>query len=272
MGQDANAADKELLDKLKNIKRTVRRNFQDMVNLLTSVISLSSPYLGGHLRRVAEESKAFSDYIELPKEESYSIYYAGLLHDIGMIGGSEEYLTRKGDVHDPEETDLYEKHPIIGEEIVKTVYDLRRIGSIVRGHHENFNGEGFPDKLKGQDIPIGCRIVRIVNDYDNHLYIEGLSVSKAMDALFEGGGILYDPEILERFGSYIRAQGHTGREEKKEIYVSELEEGHFLLDDLYLKNGMLLMPQGVALNQAKMAKIHSFAGLVDGRKKIRVSG
>ena len=190
MAQDTTGEDKDLLEKLKNTRKTVRRNFQDMVNLLTSVISLSSPYLGGHLRRVAEESKAFADFLELPKEESYAIYYAGLLHDIGMIGGSEEYLTQRGENSTPEEIELYQNHSIIGEEIVKTVYDLRRIGGIIRGHHEAFNGEGFPDNLKGQDIPMGCRIIRIINDYDNHLYIEGLSVSKAMDSLFTGGGQL----------------------------------------------------------------------------------
>lgn len=245
MEQRDGGSEKELLQRMKTIQKTVRRNFQDMVNLLTSVISLSSPHLGGHLRRVAEEGKGLADLLGLPKEESYSVYYAGLLHDIGLIGLSEEFLTRPEGPQTDEEQDAYRRHPVTGEEIINTVYDLRRIGILIRGHHEDYNGQGFPDGLKGEEIPLGSRILRIVSDYDDFLYLQGMSASKALDTLYSGGGQLYDPEILERYGSRVRPRDAFGSEEAKEVFVEDLKEGQFLMDDLFLKNGMLLMPRGL---------------------------
>ncbi len=163
--------DQDLLEKMTQIKKTVRRNFQDMVNLLTSVISLSSPYLGGHLRRVAETGKAMADLLEIPKEDSYAVYYAGLLHDIGLMGLPETLLTSPGGVQSEEAAEIYNNHPQIAADIVNTVYDLRRVGGLIRSHHEDYNGQGFPEGLKGKDIPAGARILRIVNDYDVHLYV-----------------------------------------------------------------------------------------------------
>lgn len=264
--------DQDLLEKMTQIKKTVRRNFQDMVNLLTSVISLSSPYLGGHLRRVAETGKAMADLLEIPKEDSYAVYYAGLLHDIGLMGLPENLLTSPGGVQSEEAAEIYNNHPQIAADIVNTVYDLRRVGGLIRSHHEDYNGQGFPEGLKGKDIPAGARILRIVNDYDVHLYVDGLSVSQTMDALFSGGGQHYDPEILERFGSYIRSQGLSDQGETREITAAELREGQFLHTDLFLKNGMILMPRGVALNGAKIAKIHSFSSLIAPHQKIVVTG
>ena len=266
------AKDQDLLEKLKSIKSTVRRNFQDMVNLLTSVISLSSPYLGGHLRRVAETGKAMADLIEIPKEESYGVYYAGLLHDIGLLGLPESLLTTPGGLNTEEAAETYRTHSQTAADIVNTVYDLRRVGGLIRSHHEDYNGQGFPDGLKGKDISPGARILRIVNDYDRYLYVDGLSVSQTMDTLFSGGGQLYDPEILERFGSYIRSQGLAEQGETREITAAELREGQFLHTDLFLKNGMILMPRGVSLNSTKMAKIHSFSSLIAPHQKIVVTG
>lgn len=264
--------DQELLERLKNIKTTVRRNFQDMVNLLTSVISISSPYLGGHLRRVAETGKAMADLLQIPKEDSYAVYYAGLLHDIGLLGLPETVLTTPGGFNSEEAAETYKTHPQTAADIVNTVYDLRRVGGLIRSHHEDYNGQGFPDGLKGKDILTGARILRIVNDYDRYLYVDGLSVSQTMDTLFSGGGQLYDPEILERFGSYIRSQGFTDQGETREITAAELQEGQFLHTDLFLKNGMILMPRGVSLNSAKIAKIQSFSGLIAPHQKIVVTG
>lgn len=269
--------EKEYIEKLeqanqytKKIKTTTRRNFQDMVNLLTSVISLSSPFLGGHLRRVAELSKDLSAYFTSDKEINYAVYYAGLLHDIGMIGFKEELITASDSSLSPEDREQYRRHPVLGENIINTVYDLKRIAGIIRNHHENHNGQGFPDGLAGEAIPLGSRIIRIVNDYDNCLYKAGLSTAGALQELQEQGGIFYDPEILEQFGKYLRSRGVHTETGEKVIPVRELEEGQFVLDDIYLENGMLLIPRGVFLNKTKMSKIRSFSSLLTPDKPVRI--
>lgn len=256
---------------LKAIKGTCRRNFQDMVNLLTSVISLSSPFLGGHLRRVAETSKELLRKI-LPedKETSYAVYYAGLLHDLGLVGMSEEIITAPPGTLPPETLEEYRKHPVRGENIINTVYDFKRIARLIRHHHEDYNGKGYPDQLSGKDIPMGARIIRVVNDFDNRLYKNGDSMAKALEELQQYGGIYYDPEVLEQFGLLLRSQIRSQGE--KPVAIKDLREGQFLLDDIYLENGMLLIPRGVFLNTTKMNKIKSFSALLIPEKQVRVQG
>ena len=254
---------------LRVIKTSCRRNFQDMVNLLTSVISLSSHYLGGHLRRVAEMSKELTAKM-LPdgKETSYAVYYAGLLHDLGLVGENETLITTPNEALSPDQQKEYKKHPVRGENIISTVYDFKKIASFIRHHHEDFNGGGYPDGISGQTIPLGARIIRIVSDFDNRLYKNGDSMVSAMENLQQLGGIYYDPEVLEQFGLMLRSQGITNTENTKSI--RELKEGLFLLDDIYLENGMLLIPKGVFLNTTKMNKIKSFSSLIQMEKKVKI--
>ncbi len=271
--------EKEYIEKLETktraiakIKETTRRNFQDMVNLLTSAVSLSSPYLGSHLRRVAETSKDLARMTMENKEDTYSVYYAGLLHDIGLLGVSEALISTPLSDLSEEEKSLYRKHPETGESIISTVYDLRRICSLIRHHHEDYNGQGYPDGLSGEGIPRGARILRVVNDYDNLLYKEGYSTAKAIEAMQEKSGIIYDPEQLERFGNLLRSSGIYSKVEKRKVLIRELQEGQFLLDDIYMGNGMLLIPQGVFLNKAKMNKISSFSSLLSLDQQVSVKG
>ncbi|MBI9101139.1 MAG: HD domain-containing protein [Spirochaetales bacterium] len=269
--------EKEYIEKLEKqtkminrIKETTRRNFQDMVNLLTSTISISSPYLGGHLRRVAENAKDLADQINEDKEEAYSVYYAGLLHDIGLLGMTEDVISKSSSEMTEEEFNEYRKHPETSESIISTVYDLKRICKIIRHHHEDLNGNGYPDGISGEAIPQGARILRIVNDYDNLLYKDGLSETKAVKSLQNGAGSLYDPEILERFVNHLRSCGLYSDAEEEKVKVSELSEGQFILDDIYLENGMLLIPRGVFLNSVKMKKITAFSSLVTRDYTVRV--
>ena len=262
-GEDA------LLKELKAVKKTVRRNFQDMVHLLTSAISLSSSFLGGHLQRVAETSRVLADALGLSKEESYIIYYAGLLHDIGLIGFSHDTLTNPEGPQTEQEKETYFRHPKTGEEILNTVYDLRRTAKIIRSHHENYNGEGFPDQRKGEDIPLGARILRIATDYDEFLYLQGYSSSQALDNIFVRGGQLYDPDLVEQFANLIRSQ-RSLTEEIKEVSVEDLKEGQFLQDDIFLANSMLLIPRGMILNNIRLDKIHAFSELLPKRLKVRI--
>jgi len=269
--------EKEYIEKLEKanqymekIKNTTRRNFQDMVNLLTSVISLSSPFLGGHLRRVAEVSKELAAVFTTEKDLTYAIYYAGLLHDIGLIGLAEPVVSASQEDFSPTDRAVYLRHPETGENIVKTVYDLGRIAGIIRSHHEALDGSGFPDGLVGEAIPLGARIIRLINDYDNLLYKTGLSAARALALLQDQGGLLYDPEILEQFGKYLRTRGIATETGEQTILLKELKEGQFLLDDIYLENGMLLIPRGVFINAAKMAKIRSFASLLRPDQPLRI--
>ena len=168
---------KALLEKLasvENIKKTVRRNFRDMSYLLTSIMSLSNSYLGGHVRRVAVLLRLFSEHLNLGNDTIYLYYYSALFHDIGLVGTKEEIILKPETDLDEEERKEFIKHPMVGEKIIGSMYNLKRVALIIRSHHEEYSGGGYPDGLYGDGIPVGSRFLRIVNDYDNMMFKESM--------------------------------------------------------------------------------------------------
>ncbi|MBI9107961.1 MAG: HD domain-containing protein [Spirochaetales bacterium] len=260
------------IKRLKGIKKTLRRNFQDMVGLLTTTISQSNSFLGGHIKRVAVLSKAFSEYMRYEKDIVFRIYYGGLLHDIGMVGMQENIISTPFDRLGDKEVALFKQHPLIGERIISSAYDLKETALIIRGHHEEFSGDGFPDGLAGSEIPLGARIVRLANDYDNAIYKKKIKASEAVNNITERSGYIYDPNLSAYFIKFIKTNvdkqdnetNHTG------IPMSELRHGMYISDDIFLINGMLLIPRGVILDDSMIDKINSFDSLLDMKRIINV--
>jgi len=260
------------VSRLKGIKKTLRRNFQDMVGLLTTTISQSNSFLGGHIKRVAVLSKSFAEYMRYEKDMVFRIYYGGLLHDIGLVGMPENIINMPSERLSEKEIVLFKQHPLIGERIISSAYDLKETALIIRGHHEEFSGDGFPDGLAGSEIPLGARILRLANDYDNAVYKNKIKASEAVNKITERSGYIYDPQLAANFIKFIKTNvdkqesesNHTG------IPLPDLRKGMYIAEDVYLTNGMLLIPKGVILDDSMVDKINSFESLLDMKRIINV--
>lgn len=127
---------------------------------------------------------------------------AGLLHDIGKVNIPAEILNKPGKLT-PEEYELMKMHPIYGEEIVRPIASLRYLCSTIRGHHERWDGKGYPDGLSGEDIPIAARIISVADVFDalssERPYKAGMEVQKVRDILAEGRGSHFDPTLVDAF-------------------------------------------------------------------------
>jgi putative nucleotidyltransferase with HDIG domain len=127
---------------------------------------------------------------------------AALLHDIGKLAIPDRVLHKPGPLQ-PDEYDLVKQHVIIGSDILSTVAFPGPLALLVRHHHENWDGTGYPDRLRGTDIPIGARVLSIVDCYDaltsDRPYRRALSHACAVSMIDERGGTMYDPEIVESF-------------------------------------------------------------------------
>lgn len=259
---------------LKGLKKTLRRNFQDMVGLLTTTISQTNSFLGGHIKRTAVLSKSFSEYMRYDKDTAYRIYYGALLHDLGMVGYPENIIIKPDTSFNEAETELFKKHPLIGEKMISSAYDLRQTAKIIRSHHEEFSGDGFPDGLAGSEIPLGARITRLANDYDNFIYKSKIKASKAVSHLKERSGYIYDPKLAGFFIEFIKT--NVDKQEKSSdstgIPLKELQQGMYISEDINLQNGMLLIPKGVILDIAMLDKINSFDSLLDMNRIVSVVG
>ncbi len=193
---------------LRGIKVQAERNNQLLESYfatLAAALDARDPYTAGHSLRVAEYAVAIGLLAKLPEEEILDLRKAALLHDIGKIGIRDAVLLKEGRLTD-EEWDQIKQHPVLGEAILKQIEPVDAMAPFlpgVRSHHERYDGGGYPDGLKGEDIPLFGRIIAVADAFDamtsNRPYRKGLNEEKAISILEEGRGTQWDPYFAKLF-------------------------------------------------------------------------
>jgi diguanylate cyclase (GGDEF)-like protein/putative nucleotidyltransferase with HDIG domain len=157
-------------------------------------------YTGEHGQQVAELSAQVARSLGLDEREIEQVRAAALLHDIGKVGIPDDVLRKGGDLSD-EEWQTMRGHPMIGERIVRSLPGLGPVARIIRHEHERWDGSGYPEGLKGEDIPIGARIVLACDAYhamtSDRPYRAALAHADAIRELAEGAGSQFDPQVTE---------------------------------------------------------------------------
>ena len=170
---------------------------------LAGAIDAKDPYTKGHSTSVSRYSEALARAINLPETEVERISLGALLHDVGKIGIPEQIL-KKPDRLSDEEWSVMKQHPVIGAEKVLMPNDaLKDLIPIVKYHHEHVDGSGYPEKLKGDEIPLAARIVAIADSFhaliSNRPYRKGLGLHVACRVLQEGAGTQWDANLVRKF-------------------------------------------------------------------------
>jgi len=175
-------------------------DMHEIVDALATTLEAKSAYTCGHSGRVAELSLALAKVMGLSVVEQEMIHIGGHLHDIGKIGIPDAILNKPGKLTESEFA-IIRQHPDIGSNIVSKVKALHAIESIVRHHHEHFDGTGYPDGLCGQEISLGARIVAVADAFDAmntiRTYRPALSLKQAMAEMWRCRGSQFDPEIVD---------------------------------------------------------------------------
>ena len=204
------------LIKLKTLQDELEHS-ENVVLTLAVAMEARDPYTRGHSTRVGEISKAFSSFLGFSRKEQEQMRKAGVLHDIGKIGVSTDLLCKDG-ILTGAELDTVKRHTLIGEEICRPLVSVRGILPVIRSHHERWDGRGFPDGLRGEEIPLTARMLSIVDSFDAMVsrrpYREGRSALAVMRVFRdEKHGGQWDPELVEHFVEMItRMDTEGGRE------------------------------------------------------------
>jgi len=197
---------------------------EELLDLMVAAIEARDPYTSGHSERVSRASKIIAKAIGLRTSEIERVGVAALLHDVGKIDEAFAPILAKEGRLTPEEWELMKRHPIRSAELVGLLSSLKDVVPAVRNHHENWDGTGYPDGLKGTAIPQASRIIMFADTLDamttDRPYRQALTMEEARAEILKFRGRQFDPEICDRimapeiwsqlYQSYIVATGrHT---------------------------------------------------------------
>lgn len=201
------------IDDLSEQKEVNDQLFLSSIRSLAAAIDARDPYTRGHSERVRRYARIIARQLGLPADQIRSIEIGALLHDVGKIG-IEDRILRKPAALTPEEFEIMKTHPEKGGDIMEPISFLREATEIIVHHHERYDGNGYPAGMKGEEIPLGARIVNVADTFDamttNRPYQRAMTFSAAAEKIGEFAGRACDPVVVEAFHAAIEA-GHFGR-------------------------------------------------------------
>ena len=271
---------------LEEANKKLEESFLDTIRLLSSLIETLNPELGSHMKHVAQLARDVAEECELDGKELDQIEMAAMIHDIGMLGVSPGTLLKDEENMGEAELKMYRQHPAIASICLETVESLGKVAEIVLCHHENFDGSGFPNGLKENDIPLGSRIIGVAADYCDIIYrwpknIEYISDKArkyfgpaarnfnftepekmieevAPKIIMLGAHHKYDINVITKLLKKAgEARSFEEEKKKQDMWISynELKEGMVLARDLRLKDGRLLLARGMKVKKSSIGSI-----------------
>jgi putative nucleotidyltransferase with HDIG domain len=190
------------VEQLRQAAQANRDLFIGSLRAFVAAVDAKDPYTRGHSERVASYSRTISRYLQLPEEVQHKIWIGALLHDVGKIGVEDRILRKEG-VLTPDEYGQMKMHTVMGAEIMTPIEQLKEMVPAIRSHHEAWNGSGYPDGLKGEQIPLFARIVAVADTFDaittNRPYQQAYSLQFAVETITRLTGSRFDAKIVTAF-------------------------------------------------------------------------
>lgn len=191
-----------------------------VVQTLAEAIDAKDSYTKGHSGRVAQYAMEIAKRAGYTKKQQRDIYMMGLLHDVGKIGVPDAVIAKPGRLSDEEFAEI-KKHPALGHKILAKIQEMPKLSIGARWHHERYDGHGYPDGIRGQDIPEEARIIAVADAYDamtsNRSYRQSMPQSAVREQLVKGKGTQFDPRFADIMIQMIDEDtGYAMHEHKQE--------------------------------------------------------
>jgi putative two-component system response regulator len=202
----------ELAARVKSLVRQKRLNedldhAEQVLFSIARAIESRDPNTGDHCERLMSLGKVFGEYLHLSRNQIRDLMWGGYLHDIGKVGIPDAVLLKKGQLT-PQDWDIMRQHVLIGEQICQPLRSMRGVIPIIRHHHERWDGSGYPDGLKGDDIPYLAQIFQIVDIYDaltsERPYKRAYTPEEALIVMAEETELGWrNPKLMQQFAEFI---------------------------------------------------------------------
>ncbi|HEB84829.1 MAG TPA: HD domain-containing protein, partial [Bacteroidetes bacterium] len=240
------------------LNRSLESSLSSVVRVFVNLIELTRPEISRHTRRTASITTILAGRMGLDGERIRDLEIAALLHDIGKVGIPQSLLQREERELSAAERKLVNSHPLIAQNQLSEIEAFKRVGVIIRQHHENWDGSGYPEGISGEAILLESRILSVCNQYD-HIYSEGRAQrSPAFLAKYfrTNAGRLFDPKVCEEMLVFLREiQGEEESRRKVEVMPHELRPGMILVNSLKTGRGIFLLPEGQVLKESHIQSI-----------------
>lgn len=262
---------------LSEANQKLQRNHLKTIKVFSNLLELRGDQMAGHGRRVADTARDIARAMELADGEVLRVFMAALLHDIGLIGTLDKLLAKPLTRYTAEEMTLYRGHPAAAEQSLLALDDMAPLLPFIRGHHERFDGGGFPDKLVGTAIPLGARIIAVADAFDDlqngQLVDSQLTVAEARTMLRQGRGTQFCPEVLDVFLHITEPQkpkAASAAVRMLRVPSAALEPDMVLATDLVSTRGVLMLTAGHRLTPSLIKRVREFEIREGGQLQINI--
>ncbi len=251
-------------DDLNEAVIQLKQNYHGVISAFSSLMEMLGQRMQRHARNVADLAVHAAREYGLGADEIETIRIAALLHDIGKIGIPERVLEQLPEYMTAEDFSLYSQHPVRGQMAIDGITDLRQAGTLIRHHHENFNGSGFPDHLVGDQIPLGARILAYADQLDRVASSGSNTAEQALARVEMMQEVRLDPGLQRIFRKVARYAYFNMPEidhsivTELELRPEELRPGMQMTRDLFSGTGLMLLNKGVVLDQVMIEGIQRY--------------
>jgi putative nucleotidyltransferase with HDIG domain len=240
---------KEYVNKLEQLNQNLDQVNLSLLEALASVIDAYDVYTAGHSTQVAVYTEALAEKMGLPARDKEALVRAALIHDIGKVGITDSLISKPGPLT-PEEYNIVKRHAEIGADIVNQMTGLQELVPLVRHHHENWDGNGYPDGLSGEQIPLGARILALADALDticsDRPYRPTRSFKEVLQEIRRCSGTQFDPAVVKAFFDLVDEKDrgffkNSAATVDKAVFSQSI--GAITRDKYYMKKSMV--PKGL---------------------------
>lgn len=241
---------KVALERAEAAHAGLRKTYFGVLRAFGELAELRGGHVGRHSQRVAELARQVALQVGMSDAEIQDVFAAALLHDIGMIGFSDSLFRKPVGKLSGEDLQLYRQHPEIGAGLVAKIDGMTGVAEIIAGHHEHYDGSGFPNGLSGLEIPFGARIIGPISDYDalkhGRLTAQHQSPKQSFNYLLEQRGKRYDPMVVDILEPMLAGDENFEIDESR-IEAHHLQQGMVLSREIRHPDGFLLLSAGTVM-------------------------
>ena len=279
---DALHARIEIGARIVNLERTLNRKIEiitvnhiQTIRMFSRMMEVVDDELGGHCRRTADLAVTLAgSHPGVSDADIPIIETAALLHDIGMVGIPKSILNKRRTEMVENERQLYQSHAAMGARIIGEIEIIKPAALLVRQHHEQYNGKGFPDGLAGDDIPVGAQLISAASIYDNMIHKGKIALDSIAESLQRIRGYQLSPFVVELLLEINVAQQHDlARKRAEERQLDDLKAGMVIAANVHMNTGAFVMAADTELDDHSIDKLKHFnnIGAITNKVLIRKS-